>query len=144
MPTWSETFLCCLTDIKEALCGDISIQETCWHSYQTSKSLVSFWKGLMRVMEMLKGVLAPNITKGWEDMNTLSLKEQRAWYKKKKKKQNPEMHSQETERRRERKGSTRLHFRLRSAELKGGPCTNETQFHATLSLPVLFPGFHFH
>lgn len=38
----------------------------------------------------------------------------------------------------------RLHFRLRSAELKGGPCTNETQFHATLSLPVLFPGFHFH
>lgn len=41
-------------------------------------------------------------------------------------------------------GSARLHFRLRSAELKGGPCTNETQFHATLSLPVLFPGFHFH
>lgn len=47
-------------------------------------------------------------------------------------------------RERERGGSARLHFRLRSAELKGGPCTNETQFHATLSLPVLFPGFHFH
>lgn len=31
-----------------------------------------------------------------------------------------------------------------STELKGGPCTNETQFHATLSFPVLFPGFHFH
>lgn len=41
-------------------------------------------------------------------------------------------------------GAARLHFRLRSAKLKGGPCTNETQFHATLSLPVLFPGFHFH
>lgn len=76
IPTWSETFLCCLVDIKEAPCRDISIQETCWHSYQTSKSLVSFWKGLTRVMEMLKGVLAPNITKEWEDMNMLWLK---AW-----------------------------------------------------------------
>lgn len=61
------------------------------------------------------------------------------------KKENTEMHSLERDRQREREGgSARLHFRLRSAELKGGPCTNETQFHATLSLPVLFPGFHFH
>lgn len=75
MATWSETFLRRLVDIKEAPCGDISIQETCWHSYQASKSLASFWKGLMRVMEMLKGVLAPNITKGWEDMNKLWLKD---------------------------------------------------------------------
>lgn len=36
-----------------------------------------------------------------------------------------------------------LHFCQRSTELKGGPCTNETQFHATLSFPVLFPAFIF-
>lgn len=82
-----ETFLRCLADIKEALCGDIPIQETCWHSYQTSKSLVSFWKGLMRVMEMLKGVLAPNITKGWEDMNTLLTQRLKAQMVKKEKKE---------------------------------------------------------
>lgn len=85
MPTWPETFLRCLADIKEALCGDIPIQETCWHSYQTSKSLVSFWKGLMRVMGMLKGVLAPNITKGWEDMNTLLTQRLKAQMVKKRK-----------------------------------------------------------
>lgn len=57
---------------------------------------------------------------------------------KKQQKKITEMHSRVGE------GSAWLHFRLRSTELKGGPCTNETQFHATLSLPVLFPGFHFH
>lgn len=109
-PTRPETFLCCLVDIKEAPCGDISIQETCWHSYQTSKSLVSFWKGLMREMEMLKGVLAPNITKGWEDMNTLWLKDwerrQHDKEKKERKKVKPwNAYSREKEREREALGS---------------------------------------
>lgn len=35
-------------------------------------------------------------------------------------------------------------FPPKKRKLKGGRCTNETQFHATLSFPVLFPGFHFH
>lgn len=146
MPTWSETFLRCLVDIKGALRGDISIQETCWHSYQTSKSLVSFRKGLMRVMEMLKGMLAPKYHKrmrGYEHALTERLKGRESLIKKKKKRgKHWNAFSGETER--GRGGSARLHFRLRSTELKGGPCTNETQFHATLSLPVLFPGFHFH
>lgn len=120
---------------------DISIQGTCWHSYQASKSLVSFWKGLTRVMEMLKGVLATNITKGWEDMNMFWLKARKQTEQGKKKQKKTQWN---TLKHRERDESARLHFRQRSAELKGGPCTNETQFHATLSLPVLFPGFHFH
>lgn len=101
MPTWPETFLRCLVDIKEAPRRDISIQETCWLSYQASKSLVSFWKGLMRVMEMLKGVLAPNITKGWENMNKLRLKD---WKEREhdKKGKHWNAFSRETDRERER------------------------------------------
>lgn len=87
---------------------------------------------------MLKGALAPKYHKGMRGYEGALTKSTESVIKKK----NTEMHSQE-----ERWGGggvARLHFRLRSAELKGGPCTNETQFHATLSLPVLFPGFHFH
>lgn len=83
--TWPKTFLHYLVDIKATLGWDIFIEETCWHRYQASKRLVSFWKGLMRAIEMLKAVLVPNITKGWEDMNTHWLKElkgERAWKKK--------------------------------------------------------------
>ena len=55
---------------------------------------------------MLKAVLAPNITKGWEDMNMLWLKDwKERQHDKKKKKQNSEMHSLEREREGEALGS---------------------------------------
>lgn len=75
--TW-DLFATLLT-LKESPLRDISIQETCWHTYQTSQRQVSFPQGLMGVIEMLKGRLDPNITKGWEDMNTLWLKVKTAW-----------------------------------------------------------------
>lgn len=67
-------FRATLLTLKEAPCGDISIQETCWHTYQTSQRQVSFPQGLRGVIEMLKGSLDPNITKRWKDMNALWLK----------------------------------------------------------------------
>lgn len=63
-----------LLTLKKASHGDISIQETCWHTYQTSQRQVSFPEDRMGVIEMLKGRLDPNITKGWKDMNMLWLK----------------------------------------------------------------------
>lgn len=41
------------------------------------------------------------------------------------------------------KNSGRFHFLGRKEKLKGGPRTNETQFHGTLSFPVLFSWLSF-
>lgn len=83
-------FCTTLLTLKDTTRQDISIQETCWHTYQTSQRQVSFPEGLKGVIETLKARLDSNITKGWEDMNTLWLKAKAAWGEEKKK---AEMHS---------------------------------------------------